>query len=101
MPSARAEPGLLVSSMRAGAREFLYGSVMSPALGEALLRASARRMEMTDRRVRGKVLMFWGAKGGSGVTTLATNFAIALRQETGGEVALLDLNPDRKSTRLN
>ena len=37
--------------------------------------------------------MFWGAKGGSGVTTLAANFAIALRQETSGEVALLDLNP--------
>jgi pilus assembly protein CpaE len=91
--SASQQPELLVSSMRAGAREFLYGSVMSSALGEALLRASARRLEMADRRVRGKVLMFWGAKGGSGVTTLATNFAIALRQETGGEVALLDLNP--------
>jgi pilus assembly protein CpaE len=37
--------------------------------------------------------MFWGAKGGSGVTTLATNFAIALHQETAGEVALADLNP--------
>ena len=91
--SASQQPDLLVSSMRAGAREFLFGSLMSPALGEALLRASARRLEMVDRRVRGKVLMFWGAKGGSGVTTLATNFAIALRQETGGEVALLDLNP--------
>jgi pilus assembly protein CpaE len=91
--SASQHPALLVSSMRAGAREFLSGSVLSPALGEALLRASARRMEMADRRVRGKVLIFWGAKGGSGVTTLATSFAIALRQETGGEVALLDLNP--------
>ena len=39
-------------------------------------------------------MVFWGAKGGSGVTTLATNFAIALRMETAAEVALVDLNPD-------
>jgi pilus assembly protein CpaE len=91
--SANQQPDLLVASMRAGAREFLAGIIPSPVLGEALLRATARRLEMTDRRLRGKVLMFWGAKGGSGVTTLATNFAIALRQETGGPVALLDLNP--------
>jgi pilus assembly protein CpaE len=90
--SASQHPDLLVASMRAGAREFLSGAIPLPVLSEALLRASARRLEMTDRRVRGKVLMFWGAKGGCGVTTLATNFAIALRRETGGEVALLDFN---------
>jgi len=87
------QPDLLVGSMRAGAREYLSGVIPSNVLGEALLRACARRAEMADRRVRGKILVFWGAKGGSGVTTLATNFAIALRQETRGEVALLDLNP--------
>jgi pilus assembly protein CpaE len=32
--------------------------------------------------------------GGGGVTTLASNFAIALRMETSQPVALLDLNPD-------
>jgi len=92
--SAKQQPDLLVRAMRAGAREFLYGAVQQSVLDEALLRASARRVEMADRSVRGKVLMFWGAKGGGGVTTLATNFAVALRQETGGPVALLDLNLD-------
>ena len=91
--SAAPAPDLLISSMRAGARELLTGVIQPSVLGEALLRATARRVEMTDRRVRGKVLTFWGAKGGSGVTTLATNFAIALRQETSGQVALVDLNP--------
>jgi pilus assembly protein CpaE len=91
--SATQQADLLVSSMRAGAREFLTGVIPPNVLGDALLRASARRVELTERRVRGKILVFWGAKGGSGVTTLATNFAIALRQETGGEVALLDLHP--------
>lgn len=84
---------LLVRSMRAGAREFLSGVIPPNALGETLLRASARRVEMADRRVRGKTLMFWGGKGGCGVSTLATNFAIALRQAANAEVALLDLNP--------
>ena len=91
--SATQQPELLVSSMRAGAREFLSGVIPSNVLSEALLRASARRAESLDKAVRGKILVFWGAKGGSGVTTLATNFAVALRQETGGEVALLDLHP--------
>jgi pilus assembly protein CpaE len=91
--SANQQPDLLVSSMRSGAREFLSGVIPTNVLGEALLRATARRMEMADRKVRGKILVFWGAKGGSGVTTLATNFAIALRQETDGAVALLDLHP--------
>ena len=59
----------------------------------SFLRATARRAEMSDRRVRGKVLAFWGAKGGSGVTTLAANFALALKHETKGDVALIDLNP--------
>ena len=91
--SATQQPDLLVASMRSGAREFLSGTIPANALGEALLRASARRAELTDRSVRGRVLVFWGAKGGCGTTTLATNFAIALRQETGGAVALLDLHP--------
>ena len=87
------QPELLMASMRAGAREFLSGAIAPTVLADALLRAAARRAEHTTKKTRGKVLMFWGAKGGSGVTTLATNFAIALHNETGGEVVLADLNP--------
>jgi len=85
-------PELLVASMRAGAREFLTGVVDPNTLSEALLRAAARRAETTAKKTQGKLVAFCGAKGGTGVTTLAVNFAIALRQETGGEVALLELN---------
>jgi pilus assembly protein CpaE len=91
--SGNHQSDFLVASMRAGAREFLSGTIDPNVLLEALLRGAARRSEAGAKRARGKVLMFWGAKGGSGVTTLAANFAIALRQETSGEVALLDLNP--------
>jgi pilus assembly protein CpaE len=91
--SATHNSDLLVSSMRAGAREFLSGTVAPAVLADALLRSSARRAEHAGKKVGGKVLMFWGAKGGSGVTTLAANFAIALRNEAAAEVALVDLNP--------
>jgi pilus assembly protein CpaE len=86
-------PGLLMSSMRAGAREFLSGAIAPEVLADALLRAAARRAEAGVKKTQAKVFLFWGAKGGSGVTTLATNFAIALQRETGGRVALADLHP--------
>ena len=67
--------------MRAGAREFLFGPIAPNVLGDGLLRAAARRSEHSAKKTRGKVLTFWGAKGGSGTTTLATNFAALQRLE--------------------
>ncbi len=91
--SSGRDPDLLVKCMRVGAREFLTDPISNTALAEAVIRASARRLELDrQKKVSGKVLVFWGAKGGCGVTTLATNFAIALRRESGSEVNLVDLN---------
>jgi pilus assembly protein CpaE len=91
--SGTANPDLLVRCMRAGAREFLTEPVSPNAVAEALVRASLRRDEV--RRVRkalGKLFVFAGAKGGAGVTTLATNFALSLAKDSGGKAALLDLD---------
>ena len=91
--SRKRDPELLMKCMRAGAREFLSEPVSSEVLTEAIVRASARRFELDrQKRVLGKVLVFWGAKGGTGVTTLASNFAIALKHESKQEVGLVDLN---------
>jgi pilus assembly protein CpaE len=60
---------------------------------DAIVRASARRLESDrQKKTTGKVLVFRGAKGGSGTTTVACNFAIALKKESGQDVALVDLN---------
>jgi pilus assembly protein CpaE len=84
---------LLVRCMRAGAREFLTAPVLPASAGEALVRALARRDEVRRRKkATGKLLVFVGAKGGSGVTTIASNFAVALATESGGKVALIDLD---------
>jgi pilus assembly protein CpaE len=91
--SSNRDPELLVNCMRAGAREFLTEPISQNALAEAVIRASARRLEVDrQKKVSGKVLVFWGAKGGTGVTTMASNFAIALQKEAAREVALVDLN---------
>ena len=91
--STHPDPELLVQCMRAGAREFLTDPVLPASAGEALVRASARRDEVLRRKkATGKLLVFIGAKGGSGVTTIASNFAVALAREFGGKVALIDLD---------
>jgi pilus assembly protein CpaE len=91
--SSQPDQELLVRCMRAGAREFLTDPVLPASTGEALVRASARRDEVRRRKKQpGKVLVFVGAKGGSGVTTIASNFAVALATESDGRVALIDLD---------
>jgi pilus assembly protein CpaE len=90
--SASGAPDQMVRSMRAGAREFLTNTSTNTVLQEALVRAASRRSQQT-KKLQGNIAVFLGSKGGCGVTTLATNFALALRAETSGEVALLDLNP--------
>jgi len=89
--SARSDPQMLVRCMRAGAREFLNEPVLPGSAAEALVRASVRRDEV--RRLKtaaGKLLVFVGAKGGCGVTTVASNFAVALAKYA--KVALIDLD---------
>ena len=49
----------------------------------------------------GKLLAFMGAKGGTGVTTLACNFAVALAQEPGENTLLIDLDLPLGDAALN
>ena len=91
--SNKTDADLLVRCMRAGAREFLNEPVKAETMAEALVRASARRQEvLRQKRPAGVVSVFLAAKGGSGVTTLASNFAVALAAENVGPVILLDLD---------
>ena len=91
--SSREDSQLVVKAMRAGAREFLSFPPDGDQLREALSRATKTREEAGESvKARSQVILFWGAKGGVGATTLAANFAIALREESGKPVALADLN---------
>lgn len=90
--SAHSDPEMLVRCMRAGAREFLNHPVAPGAMAEALVRASVRRPANRPlKRALGKLFVFIGAKGGSGTTTIASNFAVALAQESKQNAVLVDL----------
>lgn len=102
--ASRADSELLVRCMRAGAREFLTEPLLPGVIGEALVRASVRRDEVRRHKTAtGKLLVFAGPKGGSGVTTVAGNFAVALAaytrnperergEDSNPKVALIDLD---------
>jgi Flp pilus assembly CpaE family ATPase len=91
--STLADQDLVVRCMRAGAREYLIPPFDRNTVAEALVRASAitRPKARVTKKSTGKSLVFLGAKGGSGVTTIACNFAIALAQETSQSTLLIDL----------
>jgi pilus assembly protein CpaE len=100
--SSKADPDLLVRCMRAGAREFLTMPFSKVTMAEALVRASARKpAPKADKKAGGKLLVFLGAKGGSGVTTLACNFAVALAQDSGQSTLLIDLDLPLGDAALN
>jgi pilus assembly protein CpaE len=62
-------------------------------MAEALVRAAAlRSASQPPKKAGGSLLVFLSAKGGSGVTTLACNFAVSLAQESKKRTLLIDLN---------
>jgi Flp pilus assembly CpaE family ATPase len=91
--SSVADQDLVVRCMRAGAREYLIPPYDQSNVGEALALAAAilRPRTRATKRSLGRLLVFLGAKGGAGVTTIACNFAIALAQESGQSTLLVDL----------
>ena len=91
--SARPDQEMLVRCMRAGAREFLTHPFPSGSIAEALVRASVRRpTTKVGKKTAGKMLVFLGAKGGSGVTTLACNFGVSVATESEQSALLIDLH---------
>ena len=108
--SEKVDPGLMVRCLRAGAREYLHTPITPSAMSEALIRVWSRRVETTpevfeqpeERQVGdGRLLVFLSAKGGSGVTTLATSFALSLAEQSRKRTLLIDLNLPLGDAALN
>jgi len=91
--SANADMKLAVRFMRAGVREFFTLPIDATELANALKQAAAFRAAappVDDKDGAGKLFVFLGTKGGCGVTTLASNFALALAQESDRKTLLID-----------
>ena len=86
------QPQVIVSAMRAGAREFIERPTTTTDLLEAFVRLTTAQRRVQREGPRGKVFAVVNAKGGSGATTVAVNLALAL-QSAHGQTALVDLAP--------
>jgi pilus assembly protein CpaE len=90
--SAQAGRDLVIRCMRAGAREFLNLPLAPGEMAGALARVPIRDPALSQAAAPGKRLMvFLGSKGGCGVTTITTSFAVSLAQESGQSTLLIDL----------
>jgi pilus assembly protein CpaE len=113
MLTAEKEVEQKVRGLRAGADDYLvkpFHQAELLARMKSLLSRFGARAGAGGARPLGKIIAFYGAKGGVGTTTIAINTAIALHIEQGRRVALvdavfqfgdhrvfLDLGNDRKS----
>jgi pilus assembly protein CpaE len=89
--SEQADLHLAVRFMRAGAREFLTLPLSYDDVAGALARVSIRHTATrSDKKTTGSLFVFLGAKGGCGVTTIASNFALSIAQESGQSTLLID-----------
>lgn len=85
----------LLAVIRAGATEYLPRPFTRDDVQEAFIRVR-RRVRTSSAEggaAPGRVSTIFSAKGGTGVTTLATNLAIAIRRLTKKRVLFLDLAP--------
>jgi pilus assembly protein CpaE len=89
--SAQANRDLVIRCMRAGAREFLNLPLGPGDMAGALARVPVRDPSTATARETGRRLfVFLGAKGGCGVTTVATAFALSLARDSGRSTLLID-----------
>ena len=85
-----------VRGLRAGADDYLvkpfHPAELLARIRSLLARFAPRVADTTGHAAAGRVLAFYGAKGGVGTTTLAINAAIALQRDQGRRVVLVDGN---------
>ncbi len=111
MMSVQGETSYMRSAMLAGARDFLTKPFSSDELTSVIRRVyelgAAERKRLATLTAapqpgagrlplrpqpEGKIIAIFSPKGGAGCSTIATNLAIALKEEVGGKVALVDTN---------
>lgn len=88
---SRLDTALLLRAMRSGCTEFLSKPVNDGELFAALTRFQERMAESHKTQADlGRVLVFFGAKGGVGTTTLAVHLATFLVRQHGKKTLLID-----------
>jgi pilus assembly protein CpaE len=91
--SAHPQPEAIIAAMRAGCAEYLLKPVQQERVLEGLARVETKQKEKSRSKVRGKIITLVGAKGGTGVTTLALHLALELAQDGKRKCLLVDQHP--------
>lgn len=101
-PADLPDADLLPRCTRMGAREFLSVPFAIKDLEQAFERAAQRHLGMVEsQKAKGRLLVFCGAKGGSGVTNIACNFAIAMARISAEKTLLIDMDLPLGDAALN
>ena len=90
--SASSEPEAIIEAMRAGSAEYLLKPVQHERMLDGLARVDAKQKAKARSKVRGKIVTLLGAKGGTGVTSLALHLALQLADD-GRKCILVDQHP--------
>jgi pilus assembly protein CpaE len=86
------DPNLILTALRAGAREFVYSPVNERALADVLDKIAAERMLQDARRHKSITVGFISASGGCGATVLACHVAAELRRILPVDVLAADFD---------
>jgi pilus assembly protein CpaE len=84
---------LIIQAMRCGCNEYVVKPIGREELLSAVNRVGGQRREKREQ-FNGQVLAFTGAKGGCGVTMLATHLGALLAKSFGRRTLLVDLHPE-------
>ena len=94
--SAESSVPIIRGALEAGASDVLSLPLTSQELHKALIKFTQVHVRpVMGPSAAGEVVIFCGARGGLGVTTLAVNLAVRLAALTDLEVALMDLDLQR------
>jgi pilus assembly protein CpaE len=88
-----ADPDLILQSMRAGANEFFTWPPDEETFHGAIRRTSGRREAVQGARPSATTLVFFGAKGGAGTTTVSVNCGVELARLSKRSTVIVDLKP--------
>jgi pilus assembly protein CpaE len=91
--SSKTHPDAILEAMRCGCSEYLSKPLDREQVVSALVRIEARRKERLEQS-RAQLLAFMGAKGGCGVTALASQMGALLASAFSRNTLLIDLHPD-------
>jgi len=89
--ASSSNPDAILQSMRAGANEFFTWPPAREALDEGITRTAGRRA--TSAPPQATTMVFFGAKGGAGTTTMAVNSAVEISRLSKRPTVIVDLKP--------